>query len=104
MTDTSDAMKRIALPCPIVRGEMEITELGLRKPKAGELRGLSIGKIMDADIATMITLLTRISAPPLTEHEASALEPENLVELSGEIIGFFLTPAQRAMLETESTG
>ena len=35
-------LKTVKLETPIKRGETEITVVKLRKPKAGELRGLSL--------------------------------------------------------------
>ena len=38
---------RIPLDTPIARGETQITELQLRKPASGELRGLSLSALRE---------------------------------------------------------
>lgn len=107
MTDTSapatpapsKLSEPITLSVPIVRGETSITEIVLRKPQAGELRGLSVQELMNARVTATLDLLPRISMPPITQHEADNLELEDLASCSGAIIGFFLTPADRAKVE-----
>ena len=89
----------ISLAEPIVRGDTRITELVLRKPKAGELRGLSIQELMNARATATLDLLPRIAMPPITQPEADALEPEDLAACSGAIIDFFLTPADRTQMK-----
>jgi len=89
----------ITLAEPIVRGEQKIASIQLRKPKAGELRGLSIQELMNARASATLDLLPRISMPPITQAEADAMEPEDLASCSGAIIDFFLTPADRAAVE-----
>lgn len=95
--------KTVDLPMAIKRGETEIASLVLRKPHAGELRGVTLSNLLSSDIGSILTVLPRISEPPLTEHEAKMLEPENLVVVAGEIVGFFLTETERAALELQAT-
>lgn len=94
----------IELVEPIVRGETQITSLVLRKPKSGELRGLSLQDLLTTDIVTIMNLLPRISDPILTDVEARDLDPADLAEIGGVIRGFFLTRAERKMIETMMSG
>lgn len=89
----------ITLAEPIRRGETEITEITLRKPKGGELRGLSIQDLMTARVSAVLDILPRISMPPITQQEADNLESEDLASCSGAIIDFFLTAADRKAME-----
>jgi len=89
----------VTLSTPIVRGEVSIEQLNLRKPKAGELRGLSLADVIGSDITALLTLIPRISEPPLTSDEANQLEPEDLSEIGGTVRGFFMTRAEKLMLE-----
>lgn len=89
----------ITLSEPIVRGETTIADIVLRKPKSGELRGLSIQELMNARVTATLDLIPRISMPPITQEEANNLEPEDLAALSGAIIDFFLTAADRTTIE-----
>lgn len=80
----------ITLNTPIKRGDSEIKTITLRKPKSGELRGLSLAELLQLDVNSLHKLLPRISTPTLTEADVSALEPDDLVQLGGGIAGFFL--------------
>lgn len=94
----------IPLVEPIVRGETSIDTLVLRKPKSGELRGLSLSDLLTSDVGTIITLVPRISDPILTDIEARDLDPADLAQIGGVIRGFFLTPAERIMIERMTSG
>lgn len=88
----------LTLQHPIQREGGEVGELVLRKPKASELRGLTIQSLMVGDVSAVITLLPRISAPIINAHEAGALEAEDIAEAAGTIMGFFMTTAQKAAI------
>ncbi|MBN5137170.1 phage tail assembly protein [Stenotrophomonas maltophilia] len=79
----------IVLETPIQRGEQVIRSVRLRKPNAGELRGLKLHELAQMDVTALVTLLPRISQPLLTQHDASQLEPADLVEIARVIGGFF---------------
>jgi len=89
----------VTLTEPIVRGDTSIERITLRKPRAGELRGLSLQDVITSDISTLLTLIPRISDPPLTAPEADGLDPADLAEIGGTIRGFFMTSAERQVLE-----
>ncbi|MBQ4864595.1 phage tail assembly protein [Pseudoalteromonas sp. MMG013] len=82
--------KPVTLEIPITRGETTIKEIKLRKPKAGELRGLSLADLLNLDVNAMTTLLPRISDPILTKQDINDLELDNLVLLAGEAANFFV--------------
>lgn len=104
MTDTTDSaaparsIATVTLVHPVKRDGGNVDTLQLRKPKAGELRGLSLQALLQSDIDTLINLLPRITEPPLIDHEVAQLEAEDLAEIGGTIFGFFMTPAQKAMI------
>lgn len=97
--DTGPSLVSIDLIQPIARGETTIDQLQLRQPKAGELRGLSLAAIMETDIDATLKLLPRISEPPLNAEDCAALHPADLAEIGGAIRGFFMTKAERAMMD-----
>lgn len=80
------------------RGDEQITKIRLRKPKAGELRGLSLQAVMTADVGAVIELLPRISDPIMTKQDAEALEADDFTEAADAITGFFLSAAQKKMV------
>lgn len=96
--DKTQQFTDVPLEEPIIRGDERISSLRLRKPKAGELRGLSLQDILRADVGAMIALLPRISEPSITDQEAADLDTASLAECAGAITGFFLTSDQRAMM------
>jgi hypothetical protein len=87
-SDNSERLT-VVLQEPIVRGNTTIDEVQLRKPKAGELRGLSLSNLLDVDIVTVRTLLPRITAPAITEADFDNLDPADLVQLSTKALSFF---------------
>jgi len=97
MSDTTDPLFRtVTLDAPIVRGETSIEELKLRKPRSGELRGLSLVDLGQLKVDSLTKLLPRISMPTLTEAEVSNMEPADLLACGAEIGSFLLQKSQRA--------
>ncbi|WP_265665008.1 phage tail assembly protein [Verminephrobacter aporrectodeae] len=91
----------VTLRTPILRGEQTISCVTLRKPKAGQLRGLSLTDILQLKVDAVTALLSRISTPTLLRHEVDNLEPEDLVALSTEVVSFFLPKDQAGDFRTE---
>lgn len=80
----------VPLQTPITRKSGDVTELTLRKPAAGELRGLSLVDLMKMDVNELTTLLPRIAQPSITADDVRQLDPADLVELGGAVVGFLL--------------
>lgn len=80
----------VELDTPIVRGETEITELTLRKPSSGELRGVSLAEVLQMQTDALMTLIPRLSNPSLTAPEVRQMDPADLVQCGGEIASFLL--------------
>ena len=53
-------MNTIKLDTPIKRGETEITEVTVRKPLAGELRGIALTGLIQMDVAALAKVLPRL--------------------------------------------
>ena len=98
-TPSQPKLVTITLDEPLTRGETQIATMTLRKPSAGELRGLSLSDLIQADVSTVLRLIPRISDPILTEHEAGQLSASDIAEVAGEIRGFFMNKAERATME-----
>ena len=88
----------VTLEEPIKRGETEIATITLRKPKAGELRGLTIEEVISSDVTTLIKLIPRISNPPLIEQEVSDMDAPDIAQCAGAVRGFFMTRGQQEVL------
>lgn len=81
----------IELEVPIQRGSQTITHVQLRRPKAGELRGIGIGALLQLDTSAVMKLLPRITQPTLLEHEINNLDPVDLVNLAQGVIDFLVS-------------
>ena len=82
--------KTITLDTPIKRGETEITSIEIRKPGAGELRGISLRSLMNFETDAIMSVLPRITAPSLTAHEVQMMDPADLLDAGSEIATFLL--------------
>ncbi|WP_296250330.1 phage tail assembly protein [Pseudomonas sp. UBA4194] len=96
-TETTDTLvtknpnqEVIDLDTPIKRGTVEITEVTLRKPMAGELRGTSLSDLLQMDVLALRKVLPRITAPALTDHEIGQMDPADLVQMATAVTGFLL--------------
>jgi Phage tail assembly chaperone proteins, E, or 41 or 14 len=83
----------ITLSQPIKRGETKIIVIELRRPVAGELRGLNLTDLLQMDVTALTRVLPRISTPTLTEVEVMALDPADLLQLGATVAGFLLPKA-----------
>ena len=90
-TNNTNITNPIKLDEPLKRGEQMITSITLRKPKSGELRGVSLADVLQMQTDALITLIPRLSSPSLTAAEVRQMDPADLVQCGGEIAGFLLT-------------
>lgn len=93
----------VPLDKPIIRGDQTITAINLRRPLAGELRGVDIaGLLRQMDYGALETLLPRISSPTLTRADVAQLDPADLAALAAEVMLFFVPKAATAELSLNS--
>lgn len=79
----------VTLPFPIaVEGGDPISEVTLKEPKAGDLRGLKFSEVMETDVDSMMAIIPRIS--PLTIRQLENLKMTNMLPLVEGVIGFFV--------------
>lgn len=83
-------IETITLDTPIQRGDLQVTTIELRKPMAGELRGVNLMAVMQMDVSAAITLLPRITSPALTTQEVERLDPADLLQLTSTVTSFLL--------------
>ncbi len=95
---TEPVIKPITLEEPIKRGDTEITEIQIRKPKVGELRGVSLSQLMQMDVSELTKIMPRITQPTLTAEEIQNMDPADLIQVAIEV-AYFLAPKA---LKTES--
>lgn len=95
MAKKPDTDNTVTLDQPIKRGDTEIREIILRKPNAGELRGLHLADLLQLDVSALIKLLPRISSPTLTEQDATAMDPADLLACGTKVASFLLQKQDR---------
>jgi len=100
----ADGEISVPLQTPIQRGTQRIDTVVLRRPKAGQLRGLLLTDLLQMRVDSLAALLPRITTPTLLQHEIDDLDPADLVALSGAAIGFFLARSQSEQISTSPTG
>lgn len=92
---TTGDLRVVTLDVPLKRGTETIGFIQLRKPAAGELRGLNLLALSQLDVMALRTLLPRITDPMLTPQEIDALDLADLMQLGGEIMDFLLPRAAK---------
>lgn len=95
----SRRFETVTLIEPIKRGDLAIEKINLRKPRAGEMRGLTLQELISSDVSAILKVIPRISDPVLTPDECDKLDLADLTEIGGAIRGFFMTKGERQMLE-----
>lgn len=93
--------KTITLDEPLQRGETAITEITLRKPKAGELRGVSLVELGQMNVVALQQVLPRITTPILTAQDVANLDVADLVEIGAEVALFLVKKADRTAYQKE---
>lgn len=94
-TETAEKTKNpneevVQLDTPIIRGEQTITEVTLRKPMSGELRGVTLMDLSQMDVLALRKVLPRISTPTLTDVEIGRMDPADLMQLGVAVCSFLL--------------
>jgi hypothetical protein len=80
----------VELDTPIQRGNQLISTVTLRKPCAGELRGIHLAELLNLDVTSLIKVIPRISSPGITAPEAAGMDPADLLAIGGKVVGFLL--------------
>lgn len=80
----------VELETPIKREGGDITQVTLRKPGSGELRGVSLTDLLNMDVNSLIRVIPRVASPTVTEADVRQMDVADLVALGGEVAGFLL--------------
>ncbi|OTG94225.1 phage tail assembly protein [Acinetobacter sp. ANC 3832] len=89
ITDTN--VKTATLENPIIRGELSILEVQIRKPNVGTLRNLSLQDVLKWDINAVNTVLTRVTQPALNVAELNAMDVSDYTTLTVELTSFLVS-------------
>lgn len=88
-------MKKVTLEDGIKRGDKEIKEISLRRPNAGELRGLKILDLINLDTNSLMNFIPRVTVPSINAQELNLMSPSDFVTLASEAVAF-LAPREPA--------
>ena len=82
-------MTKITLTKPITTGDTKITEITLREPTAGELRGIKLLDLLQIEYAAYEQLLPRITNPALNVGQISSLKSSDYMKICTAAVAFF---------------
>lgn len=85
----------ITLDTPIKRGDQVITELTLRKPSSGELRGIALTDLLQMNVTSLTKILPRLTSPSLTEQDVGRMDPADLVQCGSQVADFLLPKSSK---------
>lgn len=91
----------VELEVPIQRGNQLITRVTVRRPRAGELRGLQLAELLRLDVTSLQAVLPRITNPLLTKPDCENLDPADLLQLGEKVSAFLLRKADRQIFHGE---
>lgn len=80
----------VKLSKPIKRGDEDITEVLLREPKGGDLRGINLSDLMQMEVSSVGKVLDRISTPMIDPGTFANLPAVDLLNLSVGVVSFFV--------------
>lgn len=80
----------VVLDAPITRGNNSITEVVVRKPQAGALRGIRLQALLEMDVESIMAVLPRVTTPAISKAEIIQMDPADLIQLGMELVTFLL--------------
>lgn len=85
-------MIKYRLKTPIIWGDSTIEELTIRRPTAGDFRGIKLEKNVEVSFDDMLTLASRVTATE--EAKLSKMDIADTMEVYG-IISNFINPSPK---------
>lgn len=70
------------------------TDVQVRKPGSGELRGLTLMGLSQLDVGQLEQLAPRITTPTIVK--GAVMDPADLMQFGGEVMDFLLPKAAKA--------
>lgn len=89
-------IKFVDLDNELLLGGLKVTRLMLRKPMGGDLRGVKMNDVYNADVVAIATVVSRISEPAVSAQRFMELPGEDIGSIAGEVVNFLLTRRQKA--------
>ena len=82
-------IKDVPLAKPLPYGKGTLDKLQLRRPMAGDLRGIRLAGLSDMDVDVVTKIVARCSVQTVTEAQLAELDPYDLVKVTEKIADFF---------------
>lgn len=80
----------VPLAKPLTYGQGKLDKLQLRRPMAGDLRGIRLSGLSDMDVDVVTKIAARSSVNTVvTEAHLAELDPYDLVKVTEAVGGFF---------------
>ncbi|NKI75816.1 phage tail assembly protein [Dickeya sp. CFBP 2040] len=82
----------VTLATPIMRGDSTISQVTITDDikQAGSLRGLRLVNVLNMDVDSITTLLTRVTSPKLKLAEINAMDTRDFMRLAEAITPFLV--------------
>ena len=90
MEQTEKNQITVVLDEPLTRGETTISEIVVRKPNSGALRGVRLAALIEMDVDSAMLVLPRVTTPALTKSEILMMNPADMMGLTKELVLFLL--------------
>lgn len=92
--------KTITLDTPIQRDGQTLDQVSVRKPKSGELRGVSLLDLAQLDVAALTEVIPRVTTPMITKAEVANMDPADLMQIGAQVAGFLATKEAKAAYQS----
>ncbi|WP_372395145.1 phage tail assembly protein (plasmid) [Azospirillum sp. HJ39] len=79
----------VPLAKPLTYGQDTLKQLQLRRPMAGDLRGIRLAGLSDMDVDVVTKIASRCCITVVTEAHLAELDPYDLVKVTEAVGGFF---------------
>lgn len=82
-------MKFFTFITPIPYGDKSLSEITLRRPMAGDLRGVKLIRLHEMDVDALNAIVPRIANPPVTPGQLAHMDAHDTVRLMEAVTDFF---------------
>lgn len=82
-------MKVFPFTTPIPYGDKMLSEITLRRPCAGDLRGVKLLDLHQMQVDALMAIVPRISSPMVTAGQLAATDSYDMMQLMGVVADFF---------------
>ncbi|MGQ3044528.1 MAG: phage tail assembly protein [Brevundimonas aurantiaca] len=89
---------KVPLEKPIQRADNKYSSVIVRKPLGSDYQGVSLSAIHQADYNALCVVIPRITEPVIHKQDLQRMPSDDLAMISGEVVAFLYTPAQRRQL------